>query len=95
MTFGGPASLFSPTMNILTMNHVTAGLQTQTAECLVVGEIATSRLVVALNKCDLLPPEPDRTKLVRKAAKRLAQTFAMTKFAGAHLVPVIAKTGGG
>ncbi len=26
------------------------GLQTQTAECLVVGEVATSRMVVALNK---------------------------------------------
>ena len=34
-----------------------AGLQAQAAECLIVGEIATSRLVVALNKVDLLPEE--------------------------------------
>lgn len=73
--------------------RVCAGLQTQTAECLVVGEIATSNLVVVLNKCDLLPVE-ERAKAIRKAQKRLAQTFNMTKFAGVTMVPVIAKPGG-
>mmetsp|Transcript_20110 Transcript_20110/g.55989 ORF Transcript_20110/g.55989 Transcript_20110/m.55989 type:complete len:575 (-) Transcript_20110:259-1983(-) len=71
---------------------VTKGLQTQTAECMVVGEIATSNLIVALNKCDMLP-EDNRPKAVKKAQKRLAQTFDMTKFAGATMVPMTARQG--
>nr|BCL66109.1 eukaryotic elongation factor [Volvox africanus] len=70
---------------------ITKGLQTQTAECLVVGEVATSRMVVALNKIDQLYPVDDREKAVRRAIKRLGQTFAMTKFAGVNMVPVSAK----
>ena len=34
---------------------VTKGVQTQTAECLVVGEILMNNLVVVLNKIDMLP----------------------------------------
>lgn len=56
------------------------------------GELATDRLLVALNKVDLLPPAT-RDKLVVKARKRLAQTFALTKFAGCTMVPVAAKPG--
>ncbi|PNW81764.1 hypothetical protein CHLRE_06g259200v5 [Chlamydomonas reinhardtii] len=73
---------------------VTKGLQTQTAECLVVGEVATSRMVVALNKVDQLQPEEERPKLVRRAMKRLGTTFAMTKFTGVTMIPVSAKPGG-
>jgi selenocysteine-specific elongation factor len=36
---------------------VVKGIQTQTAECLVIGEIACSHLVVVLNKIDLVQPE--------------------------------------
>ena len=42
------------------------------------GELATSHLVVALNKVDLLPLE-GREKLVSKARKRLGQTFALRR----------------
>ncbi|KAG2492709.1 hypothetical protein HYH03_009122 [Edaphochlamys debaryana] len=73
---------------------ITKGLQTQTAECLVVGEVATSRMVVALNKVDLLQPEEERPRALRRAVKRLAATFAMTKFAGVGMVPTAAKPGG-
>ncbi|GIL85135.1 hypothetical protein Vretifemale_13547, partial [Volvox reticuliferus] len=73
---------------------ITKGLQTQTAECLVVGEVATSRMVVALNKIDQLYPVDEREKGVRRAIKRLGQTFAMTKFAGVNMVPVSAKPDG-
>jgi selenocysteine-specific elongation factor len=34
---------------------IVKGIQTQTAECLVIGEITTDNLIVALNKVDLLP----------------------------------------
>nr|ADI46882.1 SelEFf [Volvox carteri f. nagariensis] len=73
---------------------ITKGLQAQTAECLVVGEVATSRMVVALNKVDLLHPDNERPKAVRRAVKRLSQTFAMTKFVGVNMVPVSAKPHG-
>lgn len=35
---------------------VVKGMQTQTAECLVIGEIACTKMIVVLNKVDLLPP---------------------------------------
>lgn len=44
---------------------VTKGLQTQTAECLVIGEILCEKLVVVLNKVDLLKEEK-RDVLVEK-----------------------------
>ena len=34
---------------------VTKGMQTQTAECLIIGEIACDRMIVVLNKVDQLP----------------------------------------
>ena len=67
-----------------------SGLQAQTAECLVVAEVATSRMLVALNKIDLLP-EIERSKSIKKAAKRLSKTLGMTKFATAPMVPVAAR----
>lgn len=52
--------------------HAPAGLQAQTAECLVVGEMAAQHLVVALNKTDLLPAE-ERPKLIKKVCVRSYQ----------------------
>ena len=68
------------------------GLQAQTAECLVVGEIATRHLCVVLNKVDLLP-EDMRPRLITKAKKRIAQTLAATTFAGCPMIAVSAKPG--
>jgi translation elongation factor EF-1alpha len=59
----------------------------------VVGEVTTGSMVVALNKCDLIPAE-ERAKTIKKACKRLAQTFDFTKFAGVTMIPVVAKPGG-
>ena len=36
---------------------VTKGVQTQTAECLVIGEITCQNMVVVLNKLDMIPQE--------------------------------------
>lgn len=55
-----------------------------------VGEIAAHRMVVALNKTDLLP-EVVRPKAVKKATKLIRETLAATKFAGAAVIPVSAK----
>ena len=35
---------------------ITKGMQTQTAECLVIGEIVCNKMLVVLNKIDLLTP---------------------------------------
>ncbi|MEW5314412.1 MAG: hypothetical protein WDW38_005913 [Sanguina aurantia] len=77
---------------VILVVDVNKGLQTQTAECLVVAEIATSRMLVVLNKVDMLPEE-GRAKAIKKAIRRLATTFDMTKFAGLPMVPVAAKPG--
>ena len=53
-------------------------------------QVAAGSMLVVLNKVDLLP-EAERAKAVRRAAKRLAQTLAMTRFAAAPMVPVAAK----
>ena len=44
---------------------VTKGIQTQTAECLVIGEILCEKMIVVLNKIDLLA-EDKRTTTVEK-----------------------------
>ncbi len=36
---------------------IVKGVQTQTAECLVIGEIICNKMLVVLNKVDMLPPE--------------------------------------
>ena len=36
---------------------VTKGIQTQTAECLVIGEITCDTMLVVINKVDVLPKE--------------------------------------
>lgn len=64
----------------------------QTAECLVVGELATKHMVVVLNKVDQLPEE-GRNKVISKAKKRLSQTLGSTKFAGCAMVPTAVKPG--
>jgi selenocysteine-specific elongation factor len=47
---------------------VTKGMQTQTAECLVIGEVTCKKMIVVLNKTDLLP-EGKRTTLIDKVTE--------------------------
>ena len=72
----------------------TKGVQTQTAECLVVGEILTDQLVVVLNKVDLLEAA-GRAAALRCLRERLARTFERTRFRGCPMVEVAARPGGG
>lgn len=58
---------------------VNKGIQTQTAECLVVAEILASQLIVILNKIDMLPADK-RKKILEKVIKQLRVTFERTKF---------------
>jgi len=54
------------------------GIQTQTAECLVIGEILTEKMMVVLNKIDLLPDPLEKS--LAKVEKNLRAVFANTKF---------------
>ncbi|KAM5218929.1 selenocysteine-specific elongation factor isoform 1-T1 [Hipposideros larvatus] len=72
---------------------VTKGMQTQSAECLVIGQIACQKLVVVLNKIDLLA-EGKRQAAIDKMTKKMQKTLENTKFQGAPIIPVAAKPGG-
>ena len=48
---------------------ITKGIQTQTAECLVIGEITCSRMIVVLNKIDAVAPKDKREKAIEKMTK--------------------------
>ncbi|XP_072437896.1 selenocysteine-specific elongation factor [Chiloscyllium punctatum] len=72
---------------------VTKGMQTQSAECLVIGEITCPRLVVILNKIDLLP-EAKKQVAIDKMTKKMQKTLENTRFNGCPIIPVAAKPGG-
>ncbi|XP_020502505.2 selenocysteine-specific elongation factor [Labrus bergylta] len=72
---------------------VVKGLQTQTAECLLIGELTCPRMVVVLNKTDLLPPNK-RQSAIEKMTKRLHKTLESTRFKNCPVISVAAKPGG-
>jgi len=78
---------------MLLVIDVTKGIQTQTAECLVIGEILNDTLIVVLNKLDMLP-EASRADKLEKMKARIRKTLSTTKFADAPMVAVAARPGG-
>ena len=72
---------------------IVKGMQTQTAECMVIGEITCSHMMIVLNKVDLLPQDT-RESSIQKMTKKMRMTLAKTKFKDAPIVPVAAKIGG-
>ena len=63
---------------------ITKGMQTQTAECLVIGEITCPKILVVLNKVDLLPPDK-KDAMIEKVIKL---TLTGTVWTGYPLVPL-------
>ena len=57
---------------------VTKGMHTQTAECLVIGQITSDRMIIVLNKTDMLPPD-SRMASIQKMTKKLRLTLKSTK----------------
>ncbi|XP_023162210.2 selenocysteine-specific elongation factor [Drosophila hydei] len=55
------------------------GMQTQTAECLVIGELLEKKLLVVINKIDALPAEQRASKL-EKLKNRLRKTLSDTTY---------------
>jgi selenocysteine-specific elongation factor len=72
---------------------INKGIQTQTAECLVIGEITTENLILVLNKVDLIPIE-DREEKIAKMIKRIRKTMKTTKFPDPSIVITSACQGG-
>ncbi|XP_036389247.1 selenocysteine-specific elongation factor [Megalops cyprinoides] len=78
---------------MLLVVDVVKGVQTQTAECLLIGELTCPRMVVILNKTDLLPAAK-RQAAIDKMTKRMHKTLENTRFKGCPVIAVAAKPGG-
>lgn len=55
---------------MLLVVDVVKGMQTQTAECLVIGEITCQKMIVVLNKVDLLPSDK-KTQMIDRVSQNL------------------------
>ena len=90
-TIIGGASIIDMMILVIDVNK---GIQTQTAECLVLGELLIPKLIVVLNKIDLLPQE-ERNSLLQKKMAALLKIFQKTKFANSlTMIPISANIGG-
>ncbi|KAL9190324.1 hypothetical protein ACHAXT_007535 [Thalassiosira profunda] len=78
---------------VLLVVDATKGMQTQTAECLVIAEMTTRNLIVVLNKIDLFP-EAEREERLRTAEKKMRAALRGTKFENAQMVGISACVGG-
>eukprot|EP00301_Raphidiophrys_heterophryoidea_P022115 c6351_g1_i1.p1 GENE.c6351_g1_i1~~c6351_g1_i1.p1 ORF type:complete len:572 (-),score=148.73 c6351_g1_i1:33-1607(-) len=90
-TIIGGAHIIQIMMLVIDINE---GIQTQTAECIVIGELMTDKLVIVLNKVDMIP-EDVRADRVEKMKAKLSKTFKATRFADAPMVVVAADPGAG
>ena len=78
---------------MLLIIDVTKGIQTQTAECVVIGEILADKFLIILNKVDLLP-EATREKKLAKTMEVLRKQLGRTKLGQAPMIGVAACPGG-
>jgi len=78
---------------VLLVVDATKGMQTQTAECLVIAEMTTRNLIVVLNKIDMFP-ENEREERLRMAQKKMRAALRGTKFEDAQMVGISACVGG-
>jgi selenocysteine-specific elongation factor len=69
------------------------GWQAQTTECLVLAELTSPHLVVALNKIDMFP-EHEREKKLEEAKKMVQERLKGSKFRNAPMIGVSACIGG-
>ncbi|KAB7498322.1 Selenocysteine-specific elongation factor [Armadillidium nasatum] len=72
---------------------IVKGIQTQTAECLIIGEILCKDMIVVLNKIDLVPKDKQK-QTIDKVSKKILNTLKNTKFSSTKVVPVSANPSG-
>ena len=70
---------------MLLVVDVIKGIQTQTAECLIIGELTCDNLLVVLNKTDMIPADKRNDK-IEKVKKKITLTLSKTKFKNAPIV---------
>jgi len=78
---------------VLLVIDATKGVQTQTAECLVIAEMTTQNLIVVLNKVDLFAQEEREDKL-KEVEASIRAVLKKTRFANASMVGISACVGG-
>lgn len=61
---------------MLLVVDINKGIQTQTAECLVIGEILMNKMIIILNKIDMIP-EPERDTIVKKKTENLRKVHIL------------------
>ncbi|KAI9591852.1 P-loop containing nucleoside triphosphate hydrolase protein [Syncephalis fuscata] len=70
---------------------ITKGIQTQTAECLVLAQIIKRPMVIALNKIDLLP-ESIRSAKITKISQAITKAILPLGFRNIPIIPISAQT---
>ena len=78
---------------VLLVVDATKGIQTQTAECLVIAEMTTKNLVVVLNKIDLFP-EAERNQKLKEIESKIRSALRNSRFATSPMVGISACVGG-
>ena len=78
---------------VLLVVDAVKGWQAQTTECLVLAELTSPHVVVALNKADLFEPS-EREARLRAAESKVRERLARTRFANAPVVGIAACVGG-
>lgn len=68
----------------------TKGIQTQTAECIVIGEITANDLIVVLNKVDMIPPDQREEKVSKLKRALRDKVFAATRFKDPKMIALSA-----
>lgn len=80
---------------ILLVVDANKGIQTQTAECIVIGEITTDNMIIVLNKIDSIPgSDADRAARLERVTNRIRKVLSTTKFSDAPIVQTSAIVGG-
>ncbi|PWA01834.1 hypothetical protein BB558_002033, partial [Smittium angustum] len=69
---------------------VTKGIQTQTAECIVLAEILEIPLVIAINKIDLVPQEKQQN-VIEKVTKGIKKALKSTRYDTCNIVAISTK----
>lgn len=68
---------------------VKKGFETQTGECLILGEVTKKPMIIALNKIDLIE-ESKREETIEKVTRKIQKTLEATIFKSAKVIPVSA-----
>lgn len=78
---------------IVLVIDINKGIQTQTAECIVLGEITTNNMIIVLNKVDMIAEESKELK-INKMINKINKIFSTTKFPNPIIVLTAAAVGG-